>query len=61
MARRPDPDRIAAAKAAGMTAVALTTTYPREELRRADAIVPSLASIRIGTIGNAGIILELSS
>jgi sugar-phosphatase len=38
---------IAAAKAAGMQAVGLTTTYPAYELREADVIVHSCADIRI--------------
>jgi beta-phosphoglucomutase-like phosphatase (HAD superfamily) len=38
---------IAAAKAAGMQAIALTTTYPAHELREADVVVRSCADIRV--------------
>ena len=38
---------IAAAKAAGMKAVGLTTTYPAHELREADVVVRSCADIRV--------------
>ena len=38
---------IASAKAAGMKAVGLTTTYPAYELREADVVVRSCADIRI--------------
>lgn len=38
---------IAAAKAAGMQAVGLTTTYPAHELREADVVVRSCADIHI--------------
>jgi sugar-phosphatase len=38
---------IAAAKAAGMLAVGLTSTYPAYELREADVVVRSCADIRI--------------
>ena len=38
---------IAAAKAAGMKAVGLTTTYPAYELREADVVVRSCADIHI--------------
>lgn len=38
---------IAAAKAAGMMAIGLTTTYPAHELREADVVVRSCADIRV--------------
>jgi sugar-phosphatase len=38
---------IAAAKAAGMRAIGLTTTYPAHELREADVVVRSCADIRV--------------
>jgi mannitol-1-/sugar-/sorbitol-6-phosphatase len=38
---------IRAAKAAGMQAIALTTTYPAHELRDADVVVRSCADIRV--------------
>ncbi len=41
------PSGIRAAKSAGMIAIALTTTYPREQLAQADAIVLSLRSVRV--------------
>ena len=41
------PSGIQAAHAAGMKVIALTTTYGAEELREADAIVPSLSGINV--------------
>src|SRR5438045_2913122 len=38
---------IAAAKAAGMKVIGLTTTYPAHELREADVVVRSCADIRV--------------
>ena len=38
---------IAAAKAAGMMAIGLTTTYPAHDLREADVVVRSCADIRV--------------
>jgi sugar-phosphatase len=43
------PLGIAAAKAGGMKAIGLTTTFPESELREADAIVSSLTQIRVRT------------
>lgn len=40
---------IAAAKAAGMQAVAFTTTYPPHELKQADVIVRSCRDLRVET------------
>jgi mannitol-1-/sugar-/sorbitol-6-phosphatase len=42
------PAGIESAHAAGMKVIALTTTYPREALAKADVIVRSLAEVRIG-------------
>ena len=41
------PSGIRAARAAGMSVVALPTTYPAEDLREADALAPSLAKIGV--------------
>jgi sugar-phosphatase len=43
------PSGIRAAKSAGMIAIAVTTTYPREQLAQADAIVPSLSAVTVTT------------
>ena len=42
---------IAAAKAAGMQAIGLTTTYPAHELHRADVVVRSCADIHVEVRG----------
>lgn len=39
------PSGIRAARAAGARVIGIPTTYPREELSEADAIVPSLAAV----------------
>lgn len=41
------PSGIRAARAAGMSVVALPTTYPAEDLHEADAFAPALAKIRV--------------
>jgi sugar-phosphatase len=41
------PLGIAAAKAGGMKAIGLTTTFPESELREADAIVAQLSQIQV--------------
>ncbi len=41
------PSGIRAAQSAGMIAIAVTTTYPRDQLSQADAIVPSLSAVRV--------------
>lgn len=46
------PAGIQAARAAGMKAIALTTTYPATELSQADAIVPALAALKLRVNGN---------
>ena len=43
------PSGIAAAKAAGMVAIGVTTTYQPEQLLEADVIVPSLTGVRVRT------------
>jgi beta-phosphoglucomutase-like phosphatase (HAD superfamily) len=43
------PLGVAAAKAGGMKAIGLTTTFPESELREADAVVGSLTQIRVRT------------
>jgi sugar-phosphatase len=41
------PAGIKAARAAGMKAVALTSTYPREELTAADAVIERLSQLKV--------------
>jgi sugar-phosphatase len=41
------PPGVAAAQAAGMRVLALTTTYPAEDLASADSVTPTLATFRI--------------
>jgi mannitol-1-/sugar-/sorbitol-6-phosphatase len=48
------PPGIESAHAAGMRAVALTTTYPASQLGRAEAIVPDLSAIRAVCVDGAG-------
>ena len=43
------PAGISAARAAGMRVVALGSTYPRRELRAADALIQSLADVEVET------------
>jgi mannitol-1-/sugar-/sorbitol-6-phosphatase len=45
------PAGIESGHAAGMRVVALTTTYPREKLRAAELIVPSLAGVQVTMTG----------
>ena len=47
------PSGIRSAKSGGMKAVALTTTYPQEQLSQADMIIPSLEAVRV-TIARSG-------
>ncbi len=42
------PAGVESAHAAGMSVIALTTTYPKDALAKADAILRSLAEVRIG-------------
>jgi sugar-phosphatase len=44
------PAGVDAARAAGMTVIAVTTTYPGAELARADAIVDTLEAVRVGRV-----------
>ena len=46
------PPGIAAAYAGGMRVIALATTYPREQLVAADAVVDSLGDLRIVVKGD---------
>lgn len=46
------PAGIRAAHAAGMRVIALTTTFPREELREAEAIVTNFHQVRVERNGN---------
>jgi sugar-phosphatase len=48
------PAGISAAKAAGMQAIGITTTYPAEELALADAIISRLAELVVTSCGGAG-------
>jgi len=54
------PAGIASARAAGMRAIALQTTYPASELQAADAVVASLAQVRADLRGDV-IVLELAA
>jgi mannitol-1-/sugar-/sorbitol-6-phosphatase len=46
------PPGIEAAKAAGMRAIAIATTYPPERLEAADLIVTHLADLSVATVGD---------
>ena len=52
------PSGIRAAKAAGMVAIGVPTTFRREELAEADAITPSLQAVAV-TIGAQGLRVAL--
>ena len=52
------PAGIAAAHAAGMTVVALTTTYPASALQEADAIVSALADLAV-SISDEGLTVSV--
>jgi sugar-phosphatase len=41
------PPGIGAGRAAGARVIAVSTTFPEEDLRRADIVLPSLASVRV--------------
>jgi sugar-phosphatase len=47
------PPGIEAAHAAGMAAIALSTTYPAAELARADAIISELSQVRVQVNGDS--------
>ncbi len=53
------PAGIASAHAAGMPAIALTTTYAARELQQADAIVPDLTALRVELGGDGAPALRL--
>jgi mannitol-1-/sugar-/sorbitol-6-phosphatase len=53
------PAGIRAARAGGMKAIGLTSTYPASELQEADAVVQRLAQIRVGR-SNGGLGLRVS-
>jgi len=57
------PSGILSAKAAGMVAIGLTTTYGRDQLLEADVIVPSLTAVKIRTepSGELMVIVETGS
>jgi len=46
------PPGIEAAKAAGMRAIAIATTYPAEQLGAADLVVAQLANLSVESVGN---------
>jgi mannitol-1-/sugar-/sorbitol-6-phosphatase len=54
------PAGIAAARAAGMQVIALQTTYPAQELQRADCMVASLADVKADIEGET-IVLNVST
>jgi len=41
------PSGIAAARAAGMRVIAIASTYPREQLTRADVVVERLSDLNV--------------
>ncbi|HEV7219315.1 MAG TPA: HAD-IA family hydrolase [Terriglobales bacterium] len=53
------PAGIAAAHAAGMKVIALTTTYPASALQEADAIVPALKDVTV-SVSDGGLTVELN-
>lgn len=53
------PAGIESAHAAGMRAIALTTTYPRERLAGADAIIATLEGVRAVPTGNGYMRVEI--
>lgn len=55
------PSGIRSAKAAGMTVIGVTTTYPREELSGADAIVPSLAAVKVRTEPSGDLVVTVEN
>ncbi len=55
------PSGIRAGKAAGMTVIGLTTTYPREELTGADAIAASLAAVQVKTEASGQLAVTVES
>jgi sugar-phosphatase len=54
------PAGISSALAAGMQAIALQTTYPADQLQTANAIVRTLADVRV-TLRDESIILEIDA
>ncbi len=54
------PAGIASGLAAGSRTLAVTTTVPRTELRRADAVVTDLCAVRVLSVGT-GIVLETTA
>ena len=55
------PSGIRAGKAAGMTVIGLTTTYPREQLTGADAIAASLAAVQVKTEASGQLAVTVES
>ena len=53
------PAGIASARAAGMNAIALQTTYPADQLQAANAIIDSLADVK-ATLTDGNIALEIA-
>ncbi len=53
------PAGIAAAHAAGMKVIALTTTYPASSLQEADAVVPALKDVTV-SVSDDGLTVELN-
>jgi sugar-phosphatase len=54
------PAGIAAARGAGMQVIALQTTYPAQELQRAECMVASLADVK-GEVRNETIVLNVAA
>lgn len=55
------PPGIEAARAAGMRAIAVTTSHEPEELRRADAVLEHLNQLRLASGSNGSITLHIES
>jgi beta-phosphoglucomutase-like phosphatase (HAD superfamily) len=53
------PLGIAAARAGGMKAIGLTTTFPESELREADAVIKKLAQIRVESLATGQLEIKI--
>jgi sugar-phosphatase len=53
------PAGIRAAHAGGMNAIAITSTFPPEELKEADAVITALSQIRVRANGDNSLVVEL--
>ncbi len=55
------PSGIRSAKAAGMTVIGVTTTYPRDRLSEADAIGSSLAAVQVRTEPSGSLVVTVAN